>query len=223
MDTITNAENFLRSNLDPLLHNPYIMAILKISLILYASSIAPKLPHFVQDTFSKTFVKIIAIMLLAYLSEIDFQLAIILAIVLVLGANLLSGRGMFESYDNVAMYHSDMKDYTNLLGKPAAIGHAKLQDSLSDNFPGCNSVTLKDLLNIFDGDHLKLQTNVEYAFTELNNTLTDKDAKNNLTKIAHAVGLPYNLELTDANAPLIATLLLNHGYKITESCQAPQQ
>ena len=46
-------------------------------------------------------------------------------------------------------------------------------------------------------------------------------AKENLIKIARAVGLPYNVELNDNNAPLIATILLNYGYKISEDCQVP--
>lgn len=226
MESLQNIQTAIQSNLKTLLQNPYLMAVLKVGLILYASRIAPRMPNYVQDTFANTFVKIIAITLLAYISEVDFQLAILLAVVLVLGANLLSGRGVFESYDNignhsVGEYQSDMTKYTDLLGKSAQIGKFKLMESVSDNYPGCNNVTLKDLLALFNGDAPKLQKTVQYAFSELNAILAGKD-KENLLRVARAAGLPYNVELSDANAPLIATILLNYGYKVSESCQAPK-
>jgi len=213
----------ITENLNVVLKNPYVMAILKVFLIIYASQLAPRVPSAVSDLFSNTFVKIIAIALLAYISELDFQLAILLAIIFVLGSNMLSGRGILESYGNSqAEYQSDMTKYTTLLGKPVQIHNAKLIESISDNYPGCNSVKLADLLNIFDGDHVKLQQTVTYTFTELHNALPENSAaKDNLVKIARAVGLPYNVELSYANAPLIATILLNYGYKISEDCQPP--
>lgn len=228
MESLQNVQESVQRNLNVVLKNPYVMAVLKVGLVLYASRIAPRLPSTVQDTFNNTFVKIIAIALLAYISELDFQLAILLAIVFVLSSNLLSGRGMFESYDNISSntvgeYHADMTKYTDLLGKPASVGKFKLQESLSDNYPGCNQVTMKDLIALFEGDALKLQQTVQYAFADLNRMLpADDDAKVKLNKIARAVGLPYNVELNDENAPLIATLLLNYGYKISDECQVPQ-
>jgi hypothetical protein len=221
MESLQNVQTAVQGNLNALLQNPYLMAVLKVGLILYASRIAPRVPSYVQNTFENTFVKIIAIALLAYISEVDFQLAILLAIVLVLGANFLGGRGVFESYNNVGDYQSDMTKYTNLLGKPAQISKFKLMESLSDNYPGCNKVTLKDLLALFNGDAPKLQKTVQYAFSELNAVLAGKD-KENLLRVARAAGVPYNVELSDENAPLIATILLNYGYKVSETCQVPQ-
>jgi hypothetical protein len=225
-ESLQNAQNSVKQGLNNVLENPYIMAIVKITLILYAARIAPRLPSFVQDSFQNTFVKIIAIALLAYISEIDFQLAILLAIALVLGSNLLSGRGVFESYANVnsinaGVYQSDMSKYTDLLGNPAQINKFKLIESASDNYPGCNKVTLNDLLALFNGDKIKLQKTVQYAFVDLHNALPEGKEKDNLLSIARAAGLPYNVEFNDENAPLIATILLNYGYKVSDDCQAP--
>jgi len=231
MDSLQTIQDYTQSNLNFALKNPYLMAFLKITLVLYAARIAPQPPTFIQDSFQYTFVKIIAIALLAYLADVDFQLSVLMAIALVLGANLLSGRGIFESYDNmqddmavsqVGEHHSDMTKYTTLLGTPAEIGKQTLIESHSDNYPGCMSVTMADLLNVFDGDALKLQKTLQYAFHELNASLPEGDAKENLTRIARAAGLPYNVELNDTNAPFIATILLNYGYKISEQCQQPQ-
>jgi|688.fasta_scaffold283506_1 hypothetical protein len=221
MESLQNVQIAVQSNLNTLLQNPYLMAVLKVGLILYASRIAPTTPDYVQNTFQNTFVKIIAIALLAYISEVDFQLAILLAIVLVLGANLLGGRGVFESYNNLGEYQVDMSKHTNLLGKSAEIGKFKLIESLSDNYPGCNKVTLKDLLALFNGDAPKLQKTVHYAFSELHASLTGND-KENLLRVARAAGLPYNVELSDQNAPLIATILLNYGYIVSDTCQPPK-
>jgi hypothetical protein len=224
MESLQNIQESVQRNLTTVLQNPYVMAVLKIGLVLYASRIAPTPPTFIQNTFENTFVKIILIALLAYIAEVDFQLAILLAIVFVLGSNLLSGRGVFESYGNISAgeYHSDISKYNDLLGKPAQVGKFKLQESLSDNYPGCNKVTLQDLIALFDGDAVKLQKTVQYAFHDLNSVLPVGKAKDNLIRIARAAGLPYNVELTDANAPLIATILLNYGYKVSNDCQAPQ-
>ena len=222
MDTIQN-------NLDKVFKNPYVMAVLKVGLVLYASQIAPRMPNYVQDTFKMTIVKFIAVFALAYISEVDFQLAILLAIVLVLGTNLVSGRGVFESYKNLdfynnesqnaGIYQSDITKYTDLLDAPAKIGKVNLIESQTDIFPGCVKVTMKDLLSLFDGNPNKLQETVSNVFFELQKSLPKDKSEENLLKMARAAGLPYNVKMNDENAPLIATLLLNYGYKISDSCQ----
>lgn len=224
METINKISDLTKSKLQIVLGNQYAMASIKIFLILYASQIAPKLPSLVQNTLQNTFVKIIGVALIAYLAEVDFQLAIILAVIFVLSTNVLSGRSIFESYKNIeyGSYHTDSSKYLNLLGGPAVIGNATLQESLSDNYPGCNKVTLKDLLALFDGDAMKLQQTVQNSISGLMRQLPDGSTpKHNLGVISRATGLPYNLELNDKNAPLIATMLLQYGYKVSDTCQAP--
>lgn len=225
MDSIKNVTNVAQVKLNQVLQNPYIMAVTKIILVLYASQLAPKLPTVVQNTFQNTFVKIIALVLIAYLAEVDFQLAILTAVVFVLSTNLLSGRSVFESYKNIEyqVYQSDMTKYTNLLGKQAVVGNAKIQESFTDNYPGCNNVTVEDLLSLFDGNKLKLQTTLQYAVSELLKSYpAESDAKSKLMKMARAIGLPYNVQLNDTNAPFLASLLLNYGFKVSEKCQVPQ-
>lgn len=222
MDTLKNISNVAQTNINNVLRNPYVMAVLKIALVLYAAQIAPRVPGPIQSLFQNTIFKIVIISLIAYLAEVDFQLAIMMAVVFVLSANILSGRGPFESFMNEGTYYQDKTKYTDLLGHPAKISDYKLIESNSDNFPGCDSITLADLLNIFDGDHVKLQQTVTYAFNELLQKLPkDSTAMNRLTEIARAVGLPYNVELNDSNAKYISTILINQGFKVTDSCQAP--
>ena len=223
MESIKNTEIFIKSNLDSLLKNQYIMTILKITLVLYASTFAPKLPSFAQATFSNTFVKILAIALMAYLADVDFQLAIILAVIYVLVINVSSGRNLFESYTNInAPFFSDQTKYTTLLGTPAKIGNATLLNSQSDNYSGCDDIKMNDLLDVFDNDHIKLQTTIMYAYKTLVDQLPEgSTSQDNLISISKAIGLPGNVEFNDTNAPLIATVLLNAGFKISNKCQAP--
>lgn len=227
MEAIKNVETIIKSNLDPILQNPYVMAVLKISLILYASQIAPKLPNMASATLQNTFVKIAAIALTAYIAEVDFQLAIILAIIFVIGINTSAGRGFFESYENTMMedqgpFYADQTKYQTLLQKPAVINNFTLLDSNSDNYSSCDNIKMVDLLAVFDNDHLKLQNTVMYAYKELANKLPkDSDAMTNLVKIAKACGIPGNLQFTDANAKTIATILINGGFVINDKCRAP--
>jgi hypothetical protein len=229
MDTLKNIEGYVETNVKQALSNPYLMAILKVSLVLYAAQIAPKLPSTVSNIFQNTFVKIAFVALMFLLADIDFQLAIIIAVIYVLSINGLSGRGFLESYgdvsnvESVAEYQKDSGKLTDLLGKPIPPLFGNLIDSKSDNFIGCNNVTMKDLLAVFDGDHIKMQNTVAYSYKVLMEQLPAKSAaKDKLVAIAHAVGLPYNVEFNDKNAPLIATFLLNVGYSINDTCQAPQ-
>jgi len=228
MESIKNVEAIIKSKLDPVLQNPYVMAILKISLILYASQIAPRLPSMVSVTLQNTFVKIAVIALTAYIAEVDFQLAIILAIIFVIGINASSGRGFFESYENMrniedqGPFYADQTKYKNLLQEPAVINNFTLLNSNSDNYSGCDDIKMADLLAVFDNDHLKLQNTVMYAFKELANQLPkDSDAMSNLVKMVKAVGAPGNIQFNDSTASLLATILINAGFVINDKCRGP--
>jgi hypothetical protein len=230
MDTLKNIESVVENNVKTVLANPYVMAILKVSLVLYAAQIAPKVPQQVSSLFQNTFFKIVIIALVVYLADIDFQLAIVIAVVYVLSINGLSGRGLFESYENVTLpvetqssFQMDISKLQDLLGKPVPPAFGTLIESHSDNFPGCDNIKLADLLAIFDGDYNKLQTTVMFSYKSLMEQLPhDLPSKDKLLKMAHALGLPYNIELNDRNSAMIATFLLNVGYSISDTCQAPK-
>jgi hypothetical protein len=228
MDTLKGMRITAQSAIDKILSNGVIMGVVKIFLTMYIVRIAPEPPVYVTKIFENAFFKMFAIALIAYLSEVDFQLSILLGIVFVIGMNMLSGRQALESFINSAVYAdqpqewiSDSSKVTTLLGKPTELGVIPME-SKTDNYPGCINITMADLLKVFEGDAMKLQSHVEIAYQDLMNLMTDKDAKVRLQKIATAAGLNGNIPYTDANAPYIATILLNRGYKISESCQAPK-
>lgn len=209
MDTLKNASAAVDKSLKTALQNPYVMAILKITLSLYAAQLAPRLPGAIQSVFQNTFVKILAIILILYLAQIDLQLSIILAVVFVLGMNTLAGRGPLESFAN---YSNEYETY----------GDFKLIEPKTNIYPGCLDITMQNLLDVFDGDKLKLQSAVQFAYKQLLTDAKTKQAKEQLMSIAYASGLPHNLGFTDENAPYIATLLVNQGFDLGGKCHPPQ-
>lgn len=198
--------------------NPYLMSITKILLILYAAQIAPRAPSYITDMFNNTFVKIALIALIMYLSQHDFQFSLIFAIILVLGVNVASNRNMLESYTNI-----NSRDYAPYSKDYKKHGNATLIEPQADIYPGCLNTTVADLLKIFENDQHKLQKSLQDAFSQLVNdkNFVDIDAKERLIRTARMAGLPYNIELNDENAPFVATLLLNYGFIVTPTCQAP--
>lgn len=210
MEYIKQAETFVEKQLSYPLSNPYVMAVIKITLALYGAQIAPKAPGYLQDLLKNTFVKLILIALIIYLSERDLQLSILIAVIYVLGMNILSGRGFLESFSN---YSSEYK----------ITGNSKLLEPKTVLYPGCENITMDDLIKLFDGDRSKFSNAVQYSFQELMVRTKSKDSKEALMKIAYAAGLPYNMSFDrPETAPFIATLLVNYGFNVKDKCQPPQ-
>jgi hypothetical protein len=218
-DLSTTVEKTIR----PVMSNPYVMAVLKVGLVLYAARIAPAPPALASELFGNTYFKILAIFSIAYLSEVDFQLSILLAIVFVLGTNLLSGRRLLESFINEgAPFTTDRAKMTDILGDPNKFNTQTLLEGQTDNYPGCNNIKAADLLELFAGDNLKMQKTVNYALTYLMNRLPAGDEKSKLTAVAQLVGVPGNVVVVDdSTAPYIATMLLQYGFIVSDTCSAP--
>ncbi len=202
--------NFSLPNIEfkAVLKNPYLMAFVKVFLVLYASQIAPTLPTNVLWLFDNSIVKIVFLTLMVYIAENDLQLALIMAVVFVMTTKLLSGKMLFENFANFS------KNVTNKNG-------FKLIEPKTAVFPGCLNIKMDDLLRAFDNDQMKLQNTVSYSFRELLASSKSKDNKEMLMKFAYATGLPYNVEFNDENAPLIATILMYAGFVFGDSCRAP--
>lgn len=208
MEYVNQTTRFIETQLSYPLSNPYIMAVLKITLALYGAQIAPRAPEYLQELFKNTYVKLGLVALIIYLSERDIQLAILLAVIYVFGMNLLSGRGALESFSD---YSDNYKASGATLLEPKVV-----------IYPGCDKITMDDLYKMFDGNLTKFKDSVQYAFQELMLRSKTKDSKEMLMKIAYAAGLPYNMSFDKPEtAPYIATLLVNYGYKVSDTCQPP--
>jgi hypothetical protein len=209
METIKTISQTASGYAQKTLSNPYVMAILKITIVLYAAQMAPRLPSPVTALFSNTFFKVFALFVIAYLGERDIQLSVILAVAFVLGSNILSGRGVFESFSNFSNEYSTDPKFT-------------LIEPKSVLYPGCETITVDDLMAAFDNDKLHLQNTVQDAFKELILQIPDKPTKEKLIYLSHATGVPYNVPLNDENAPYYATILLYSGFQFGDKCRAPQ-
>jgi hypothetical protein len=64
-------------------------------------------------------------------------------------------------------------------------------------YPGCQNAKVSDLLALYNGDLEALKRGM------------------------YELSIPLNLTLTDENAGLIATYLINHGKNVSESCRQP--
>lgn len=201
----------------------YAMIVLKISLVLYASQYAPKLPKWMDVMFENTIFKITAITLLAILAEVEFTTALIIACVYVAILSGIKEMEVVEKFEQTnGPFYSDQTKYENLLQQPATISNATLLDSLSDVYSKCQSVKMEDLLMAFDDDKVKLQDTVLFSYKQLLEQMPkDSEDEIKLKAIAKACGIPYNVQFNDTNAPYIATLLINYGFKITPTCRPP--
>jgi hypothetical protein len=196
------------SSANTILANPYVMAVVKLTLTIYAVKIAPRLPAPAENFLENTFVKILLLTLMVYLSEKDFQLAILIGVIYVISLNMISGRGPLESFAN---YSSEYTSATT----------SKLIEPKTHIYPGCLNMTIADLEKAFDGDRNKLAAAVNLAYKDLLAQAKNKSAKEKFMQMAYATGLPYNVKLDDENAPYIATILLYRGFDLGGTCTAP--
>lgn len=201
-----NMSSKISSGLDTALENPWLMALIKVFLILYASKLAPSSK--VLDTFlSNTYVKLILIVIMIYLENKDIQMSILLAFILMFGITAF-GNPSIENFEDFATFKKSdlpipLEPHTMLV-------------------PGCENITMEDIVAAFDNDKLALQTNIEKSFAEILAQLKSKTAKEKVIAMAYQVGLPYNVNWDDPlTAPLVATLLVNYGVIINNKCKLP--
>jgi hypothetical protein len=213
---MNNVSNKIESGLQTILQNPYIMAVIKLTLVLYATKIAPNPPDFMEKLFDNTAFKMVALALIMYLANVDFQLSIILAVIYVITMNLASGRQFLESFTDNNVYADYSKEY-----KP--YGNQKLIEPKINIYPGCHNITMQDLLNAFGGDQQKLLETTQYAFEELYKNYKTTDNKEKLKQLSYATGLPYSINWDyPETAPYIATILVNAGFRINDTCHVPE-
>jgi hypothetical protein len=208
MNMLGKSFSTLNKGLEATFSNAYIMAIVKVSLAIYAAQYAPRLPTEASKWMENTYVKMALLFALIYISEKDFQLAIILAVAYVLSINYLARGNPLESFSDYS------KEYT-----PAS--DQKLIEPRTMIYPGCDNLKMADLDGVFDGDRKKLTEKANYAFKDLFSKMADQKGRDVLIKMAYAAGLPYNKEFTDEHAPYIATILMYQGMNVSDSCQPP--
>jgi hypothetical protein len=189
-----------------LMENVYFQMIAKLFLIVYASILAPRLSADAVGFMQSAPVRIAFIIAIVYVARLgDLQMSLLLVCALVLTVNSKK----LEGYINYGDAFKGKKNLQTLL------------DPKYHLYPGCVDMKLKDLLDFFEGDKHKMQEAIHYVFKRLDQE-PKGTAEKTLMAYARAAGLPYNAPLNDDNAPLLATLLINYGYKLSDSCLPPQ-
>lgn len=208
MDTVKQSLSGLNNGLNNVLSNTYVSIIIQLFIVLYASYVAPNPPTFVKSILDNTFGKMIVIALIIFMSNNNIGTALVMAIVFVLVINAISGRPLLESYSSISdAFVKDLQSSIKLL-EPKTMLHF-----------GCLKMTAASLLEAFNGDKTDLQRTVLHSFQELMAKSKSVPAQERLLAIARKVGLPYDMDLNDENAPYIATILVNWGYDFGGKCK----
>ncbi len=178
--------------------------VLAVALIAYAAGIVKV--DFIQGLFKEPLFRILAIVLILIVNLYSQELSLLLLIIYILEVS----KSRIEQF---APYSKEYeKTNTQTLVEPK-----------NEIYPGCLSITAQDLLNEFSGDKLALQKTVRQGYAQLLKLIPEgTSSRENLEIMSKAVGLPYSIELTDETAPIVATLLILQGFKLSDSCQSPK-
>lgn len=124
-------------------------SLVAVLVVLYASRIAPPLPMLADSLLHTLVGKILVISLVAFLINGKPGLSLALGVGVVVGMNILSGRGLLEGFRI---------------------------DQDTDIHPDCLGITLEDLLKVFDMDMGKLMQAVRNSAAPMNIPITSEFA-----------------------------------------------
>jgi len=187
------------------LENPYIMAVVKISIIM--AILFSNFEHQSITTLANSSVfKILLLISIVFVSNYDVQLALLLALLYVSVHFKLSGKGLIEPFVSLKSF---VKSDDNLV----------LIEPLHQIYPGCLNITLNDIISSFNGNTHELNKAVQVSYQDILSQIQTRSEQEKFMKLAYAVGLPHNVQLNDKNAPLIATLLVYAGFHLSPTCK----
>jgi hypothetical protein len=180
------------------------MMIVALVLVLYASGLIKV--DLIKNLFKEPLFRIFVVVLILIMNIYSRELSLLLLIMYVLEVSKTT-REQFAPYSK-----EYEKTNTQTLVEPN-----------NEIFPGCLKITAEDLINEFSGDKLALQNTLRQGYAKLLKTIPEgTSSRETLDIMSKAVGLPYSIELTDETAPIVATMLILQGFKLSESCQAPK-
>lgn len=148
-------------------NNPVIENTLRLAFIIYAANLAPELPQGVVDFFKTPLMKFFVFFLIGWVHTKDVNLSLTAALLVIVIANFIAGRGLFEMFK--------VEQNTNV-------------------HPGCLGLTMNDILAVFNGDSEAMKQTL------------------------YNIQVPLSIPLTDEFAPVLATHLINNGYKVSSAC-----
>lgn len=103
MEYQKNIDSFITKNFNKYVRNPQIIyGIMILFLALYASHVAPQLPHSVTNVFDNTFFKIFIFILILWIAQVSPSLSILIAIAFMMLINYVNNKKLFEFIDNTS-------------------------------------------------------------------------------------------------------------------------
>jgi len=81
-----------------LFNNPYTATAISLFLVLYGSMARPALPNFIKNLFQNDIFRLFYVFLLAYIGDRNPQVALIVAVVFMVGMGLLADQQVSESF-----------------------------------------------------------------------------------------------------------------------------
>ena len=138
VDNITKVIDDSESQIKTVMRNPYVYGLLNIVLILYSCLIAPKLPKNVLQLLDNTFVKIGVVFLIAYMSNKNISVSLMIAIGFVVTIQLINKNKIFDI--------SEIRNVLKVGGKGDKNKEDVDTDSINTNKPMVHSQTESELL-----------------------------------------------------------------------------
>lgn len=109
MESVQNTLTVASENVSAFLSDTWVSAFVFMFVLVFASTVAPKLPASVASLFQYTWVKVLFIALILYMNQINSGVAILLAIVFFLGLQSLSQVRMFNFMDEISNKAAELK------------------------------------------------------------------------------------------------------------------
>lgn len=106
MDYLRSYNNDINNVLSPL-DQPMVAGLLRLFLVLYGGMVAPALPDSILKWFGFVPFRIFVLFLIVWVSNRDPSIAILIAVAFYTSINVLSGRKMFEKFQE------DQNQYRN--------------------------------------------------------------------------------------------------------------
>ena len=103
-------------NISNLYNNPIVFAVLSIFLTMYGPRLQPGLPKPIMEIFNNNYFRFTVMLLIAYLSSRNLQLAIILSMTLCLLTSLSSTQEMYMNFGDLLKKALDKNKKSSKLG-----------------------------------------------------------------------------------------------------------
>lgn len=127
-----------------LFNNPYAATAISLFVVLYGSMVRPTLPSFISNLFQNDIFRLFYIFLLAYIGDKNPQVALVVAVVFMVGMGLLADQQVSESFfdedmeeefsdvDSEESFQLDVDDIPDPEGFQDEMDEEEFQDEMDD-------------------------------------------------------------------------------------------